>query len=94
VPVKITQLPITFVFSMSDGYRSTDSPWTDSRQPEALNTRMPALGYSAAGMTVTLVIDTIDFAPGYVTTMEERAGMPKTEECIRSSACAPGDMSR
>jgi hypothetical protein len=41
--------------------------------------KMPALGYSAAWYDGdTLVFDTIDFAPGYVTTMEERAGMPQS----------------
>ena len=39
----------------------------------------PALGYSAAWYDGdTLVIDTIDFAPGYITTMVERAGMPQS----------------
>lgn len=41
--------------------------------------KMPALGHSTAWYDGdTLVIDTIDFAPGYVTTMEERAGMPQS----------------
>ena len=41
--------------------------------------KMPALGRSAAWYDGdTLVIDTIDFAPGYVTTMVERAGMPQS----------------
>lgn len=39
----------------------------------------PALGYSAAWYDGdTLVIDTIDMEPGYVTTMVERAGMPQS----------------
>ena len=39
----------------------------------------PALGYSAAWYDGdTLVIDTIDFAPGYITTMVERAGLPQS----------------
>lgn len=41
--------------------------------------KMPALGHSAAWYDGdALVIDTVDFAPGYVTTMEERAGMPQS----------------
>ena len=40
---------------------------------------MPALGFSAAWYDGdTLVIDTVDFAPGYITTMVERAGMPQS----------------
>jgi len=40
---------------------------------------MPALGYSAAWYDGdTLVIDTVDVAPGYITTMEGRAGMPQS----------------
>ena len=53
--------------------------------PAALNPKrsniatMPALGRSAAWYDGdTLVIDTIDFAPGFITTMEERAGMPQS----------------
>jgi hypothetical protein len=53
--------------------------------PAAANVRRsnvpkhPALGYSAAWYDGdTLVIDTIDFAPGYITTMVERAGMPQS----------------
>jgi hypothetical protein len=39
----------------------------------------PALGASAAWYDGdTLVIDTIDFAPGYITTMVERAGLPQS----------------
>jgi hypothetical protein len=39
----------------------------------------PALGYSAAWYDGdTLVIDTVDFAPGYITTMVERAGLPQS----------------
>jgi hypothetical protein len=39
----------------------------------------PALGYSAAWYDGdALVIDTIDFAPGYITTMVERAGLPQS----------------
>ncbi len=39
----------------------------------------PALGYSAAWYDVdTLVIDTVDMEPGYITTMVERAGMPQS----------------
>ena len=39
----------------------------------------PALGYSAAWYDgETLVIDTVDMAPGYVTTMVELAGMPQS----------------
>jgi hypothetical protein len=39
----------------------------------------PALGASAAWYEGdTLVIDTIDFAPGYVSTIAERAGMPQS----------------
>jgi len=39
----------------------------------------PALGYSAAWYDGdTLVIDTVDFEPGYITTMVERAGMPQS----------------
>src|SRR3970040_1244742 len=40
---------------------------------------MPALGRSVAWYEGdALVIDTIDFAPGYVSTMEEWAGMPQS----------------
>ena len=40
---------------------------------------MPALGRSAAWYDgETLVIDTIEFAPGYVSTMQEWAGMPQS----------------
>ena len=43
--------------------------------------RMPALGRSAAWYDGdTLVIDTVDFAPGYVSTMEEWAGMPQSRQ--------------
>jgi len=39
----------------------------------------PALGYSAAWYDGdTLVIDTVDYEPGYITTMVERAGMPQS----------------
>lgn len=39
----------------------------------------PALGYSAAWYDGdTLVIDTVDVEPGYITTMVERAGMPQS----------------
>lgn len=39
----------------------------------------PALGASAAWYEGrTLVIDTVDFAPGYVSTIAERAGMPQS----------------
>jgi hypothetical protein len=39
----------------------------------------PALGYSAGWYDGdTLVIDTVDFAPGYITTMVERAGLPQS----------------
>ena len=39
----------------------------------------PALGYSAGWYDGdTFVIDTVDFAPGYITTMVERAGMPQS----------------
>jgi hypothetical protein len=39
----------------------------------------PALGSSAAWYDGdALVIDTIDFAPGYITTMVERAGLPQS----------------
>jgi hypothetical protein len=39
----------------------------------------PALGYSAAWYDGdTLVIDTVDVAPGYITTMVELAGMPQS----------------
>ena len=39
----------------------------------------PALGHSAAWYDGnTLVIDTVDMEPGYVTTMVERAGMPQS----------------
>ena len=41
--------------------------------------KMPALGRSAAWYDGdTMVIDTVDFAPGYVSTMEEWAGMPQS----------------
>jgi len=41
---------------------------------------MPALGRSAAWYDgETLVIDTIEFAPGYVSTMQEWAGMPQSQ---------------
>ncbi len=39
----------------------------------------PALGYSAAWYDGdTLVIDTVDVAPGYITTMDLRAGLPQS----------------
>jgi hypothetical protein len=39
----------------------------------------PALGASAAWYEgETLVIDTVDFAPGYVSTIAERAGLPQS----------------
>ena len=42
---------------------------------------MPALGRSAAWYDGdTLVIDTVDFAPGYVSTMAEWAGMPQSRK--------------
>ena len=48
--------------------------------PKRMNVKgHPALGYSAAWYDGdTLVIDTVDFAPGYITTMVERAGMPQS----------------
>ena len=49
------------------------------RVPRSRIKRMPALGASAAWYDGdTLVIDTEDFAPGYITTMEGRAGMPQS----------------
>ena len=45
----------------------------------AIIPKMPALGHSAAWYDGdTLVIDTVDVAPGYVSTMEEWAGMPQS----------------
>ena len=48
--------------------------------PKRINIpKMPALGRSTAWYDGdTLVIDTIDFAPGYVSTMEKWAGMPQS----------------
>lgn len=82
VLVKITQGPteVRLQYEWMDVDRHV--PLVD---PTAANIKrsnipnMPALGYSAAWYDGdTLVIDTIDFAPGYVTTMEERAGMPQS----------------
>ena len=51
-----------------------------SDNPERANIEsMPAVGHSMAWYDAdTLVIDTIDFAPGYVSTMGERAGLPQS----------------
>ncbi len=51
-----------------------------SDNPERSNIEgLPAVGYSMAWYdTDTLVIDTVDFAPGYVSTMSERAGLPQS----------------
>jgi hypothetical protein len=47
--------------------------------PRSRIDKMPALGASAAWYDGdTLVIDTVDFAPGYVSTMQEWAGMPQS----------------
>jgi len=57
-------------------------PLTDpgDQDPERAHIEgMPALGRSTAWYDGdTLVIDTIDFAPGYVSTMAEWAGMPQS----------------
>ena len=51
-----------------------------STDPERANiNEMPAVGHSMAWYDGdTLVIDTIDFAPGYISTMGERAGLPQS----------------
>ncbi|MDH3420251.1 MAG: hypothetical protein OEM78_12335 [Gammaproteobacteria bacterium] len=52
---------------------------SEPNPPRSNIENMPALGYSAAWYDGdTLVIDTIDFAPGYVSTMQEWAGMPQS----------------
>ena len=57
-------------------------PLTDPGDPDPERSHiegMPALGRSTAWYDgATLVIDTIDFAPGYVSTMAEWAGTPQS----------------
>jgi hypothetical protein len=57
-------------------------PVVDPTAPNPRRTnipKMPALGHSTAWYDGdALVIDTIDFAPGYVSTMEKWAGMPQS----------------
>ena len=57
-------------------------PLVDSASPNPKRItipKMPALGRSTAWYDGdALVIDTIDFAPGYVSTMEKWAGMPQS----------------
>ncbi len=57
-------------------------PLVDPTKPNLSRANIPghpALGYSAAWYDGdTLVIDTIDMEPGYITTMVERAGMPQS----------------
>lgn len=57
-------------------------PLTDANDPDPERSHvedMPALGRSTAWYDgETLVIDTIDFAPGYVSTMAEWAGTPQS----------------
>lgn len=57
-------------------------PLVDPLSPDPKRSNVPghpAFGYSAAWYDGdTLVIDTVDYEPGYITTMNERAGMPQS----------------